>query len=154
MAEKLEISGEIIASTCVVDTNTSGAVTVSMGRVDLAAVNAAERTGQKNFTIEVNCSGSGSPQTVGVRFAGPPDGSTGNLALTASPTAATNVGVALYDVQGVHQKLGDDPSTASRVVIPANATGSLRYSAWYASPGKNATAGRADATADFVVIYQ
>jgi len=151
MAEKLEITGEIITSTCVVNT-TGGAVTVPMGRVDLAAVNAAERAGQKNFTINLDCTGSGSAQQVGVRFGGLPDGSTGNLALTAS--TATNVGVALYDVQGVHQKIGDDPSAASLVTIPANGTESLRFSAWYASPGKNATAGTANATADFVVIYQ
>lgn len=150
-AEKLEITGEIITSTCAVNT-TGGAVTVPMGRVDLAAINAAERAGQKNFAINLDCTGSGSPQTVGIRFGGMPDGNTGNLALTSS--TATNVGVALYDANGIHQKIGDDPSAASLVTIPPNGSENLRFSAWYASPGKNATAGTANATGDFVVIYK
>lgn len=150
-AENLEINGEIITSTCAVKT-TGGAVTVPMGKVDLAAINQAERAGQKNFTITLDCTGSGSAQTVGIRFGGMPDGGTGNLALTGS--TATNVGVALYDANGIHQKIGDDPSTASLVTIPASGSEDLRFSAWYASPGNNATAGTANATADFVVIYK
>ncbi len=151
LAEKLEITGEITASTCAVST-TGGAISVAMGRVDLATVNAAERAGQKNFAITLDCTGAGSAQQVGIRFGGLPDGSTGNLALTSS--TATNVGVAIYDAQGAHQKIGDDPSPASLVTIPANGSESLRFSAWYASPGKNATAGTANATGDFVVIYR
>lgn len=150
-AEKLEITGEIITSTCAVKT-TGGAVSVPMGKVDLAAINMAERAGQKNFAINLDCAGSGSAQTVGIRFGGLPDGGTGNLALTGS--TATNVGVALYDANGIHQKIGDDPSTASLVTIPANGSENLRFSAWYVSPGKNATAGTANATADFVVVYK
>lgn len=150
-AEKLEITGEIITSTCAVNT-TGGAVTVPMGKVDLAAINLAERAGQKNFAINLDCTGSGSAQTVGIRFGGMPDGGTGNLALSGS--TATNVGVALYDANGVHQKIGDDPDAASMVTIPANGSENLRFSAWYASPGKNATAGTANATGDFVVLYK
>ncbi len=151
MAERLEITGEIITSTCAVS-NVGGSVTVPMGKVDLASINATERAGQKNFTINLDCTGSGSPQQVGIRFGGLPHGSTGNLALTGS--SATNVGVAIYDAQGVHQKIGDDPSAASVVTIPANGKQNLRFSAWYASPGRNATAGTANATGDFVVVYQ
>ena len=151
MAEKLEITGEIVTSTCAVKTS-GGAVTVPMGRVDLASINATARAGQKNFVIDLDCTGAAAAQQVGIRFGGLPDGNTGNLALTGS--TATNVGVALYDAQGVHQKIGDDPSAASIVTIPANGKHSMRFSAWYASPGMNATAGTANATGDFVVVYK
>ncbi|WP_367380224.1 fimbrial protein [Stenotrophomonas cyclobalanopsidis] len=149
-AEKLEITGELMTSTCSVDA-TGGTITVPMGKVDVAWVNEAERAGMKNFSILLDCTGSGAAQDVGVRFGGTPDGSTGNLALTAASTAS-NVGVALYDAAGNHQKLGEDPS--HWVTIPAAGKGQLDYSAWYSSPAKNATAGTANASGDFVVLYK
>ncbi len=148
-AERLEITGELMTSTCVVDA-TGGTVTVPMGKVDVASVNAADRAGMKNFSILLDCTGSGAAQKVGVRFGGTPDGSSGNLALDAASTA-TNVGVALYDAGGNQQKLGEDP--LQWVDIPAASTGQLDYSAWYSSPGRDATAGTANATGDFVVLY-
>lgn len=149
-AEKLEITGELLASTCSV-ASTGGAVTVPMGKVDLVSVNAETRAGQKNFSILLDCTASGAAQEVGVRFGGTVDGATGNLALTAASTAG-NVGVALYDAGGNHQKIGEDPS--QWVTIPAGGSGQLDYSAWYASPAKNATAGTANASGDFVVLYK
>jgi len=150
-AEKLEITGELMTSTCAVDA-VGGTITVPMGKVDVASVNASERAGMKNFSIQLDCTGSGATQDVGVRFGGTPDGSTGNLALNPDPSAASNVGVALYDVAGNHQKLGEDP--LQWVTIPAAGKGQLDYSAWYASPGQNATAGVANASGDFVVLYK
>lgn len=88
---------------------------------------------------------------MGVRFGGTPDGSTGNLKLTAA-SGATQVGVALYDAAGVQQKIGEDPT--QWVTIAANGSGQLDYSAWYASPGQDATAGTANASGDFVVLYR
>lgn len=149
-AETLEITGELMNSTCSVG-STGGTITVPMGKVDLASVNANARAGQKNFTIALDCSGSGASQDVGVRFGGTPDGSTGNLALTAASSAA-NVGVALYDAAGNQQKIGEDP--AVWVTIAAGGSGQLGYSAWYASPAQNATAGTANASGDFVVLYK
>lgn len=149
-AERLEITGELITSTCAVG-STGGAITVPMGKVDLVSVNAAARAGQKNFSINLDCTGSGAEQEVGVRFGGTPDGSTGNLALTAASTA-TNVGVSLYDSAGLQQKIGEDPS--QWLTIAAGGSGQLDYSAWYASPGTNATAGTANASGDFVVLYK
>jgi type 1 fimbria pilin len=149
-AESLEITGELMTSTCSVG-STGGTITVPMGKVDLASVNASTRAGQKNFTIALDCSGSGASQDVGVRFGGTPDGSTGNLALTAASTA-TNVGVALYDAAGNQQKIGEDP--AVWVTIAAGGSGQLDYSAWYASPAQNARAGTANASGDFVVVYK
>ncbi|MBH1406887.1 type 1 fimbrial protein [Stenotrophomonas maltophilia] len=149
-AETLEITGELMTSTCSVG-STGGTITVPMGKVDLASVNASARAGQKNFTIALDCSGSGASQDVGVRFGGTPDGSTGNLALTAASTA-TNVGVALYDAAGNQQKIGEDP--AVWVTIAAGGSGQLDYSAWYASPAQNARAGTANASGDFVVVYK
>ncbi len=149
-AEKLEITGELLTSTCAVQ-STGGAITVPMGKVDLASVNADVRAGQKNFAIALDCTGSGAAQDVGVRFGGTPDGSTGNLALTATSTAS-NVGVALYDAAGNQQKIGEDPTVW--VTIAAGGSGQLDYSAWYASPGKNAQAGTANASGDFVVLYK
>ncbi len=150
LAERLEITGKLETSTCKVQA-TGGAISVQMGTVDLASVNADTRAGQKNFSINLDCTGSGAAQTVAVRFGGAEHGSTGNLALTPT-SAAQNVGVALYDANGNHQKLGDEPTTT--VTIAANAKGKLDYSAWYASPGQNATAGTADATGNFVVLYK
>lgn len=149
-AENLEITGELMTSTCTVG-STGGTITVPMGKVDLASVNAATRAGQKNFTISLDCTGSGASQDVGVRFGGTADGSTGNLALTAA-SGARNVGVALYDATGVHQKIGEDPT--QWVTIAAGGSGQLDYSAWYASPGQNAQAGTANASGDFVVLYK
>ncbi|MFG6069075.1 MAG: fimbrial protein [Stenotrophomonas indicatrix] len=150
MAEKLEITGELMTSTCAVQ-STGGTITVAMGKVDLKSVNANTRAGQKNFSIGLDCSGSGAEQEVGVRFGGTPHGSTGNLGLTATSTA-DNVGVALYDASGNHQKIGEDPT--QWVIIPADGSGQLDYSAWYASPGQDAIAGTANASGDFVVLYK
>ena len=150
IAENLEITGELMSSTCSVSAP-GGAVTVPMGKVDLVSVNADTRAGQKNFAIELDCSASSASQNVGVRFGGAADGATGNLALTAASTAS-NVGVALYDAAGNHQKIGEDPITW--ITIAAAGTGQLDYSAWYSSPGKNATAGTANASGDFVVLYK
>lgn len=149
-AEQLEITGELMTSTCTVQ-SAGGAITVPMGKVDLASVNAGTRAGQKNFSISLDCTGSGAAQDVGVRFGGSPDGSTGNLALTATSTAS-NVGVALYDAGGAQQKIGEDPTVW--VTIPAGGAGQLDYSAWYASPAQNAQAGTANASGDFVVLYK
>ncbi len=149
-SEQLEITGELMTSTCSVG-SAGGTITVQMGKVDLASVNAGTRAGQKNFSIALDCTGSGAAQEVGVRFGGTPDGSTGNLALTAA-SGASNVGVALYDAGGDHQKIGDDPT--QWVTIAAGGSGQLDYSAWYASPGQNATAGTANASGDFVVLYK
>lgn len=149
-AEKLDITGELVASTCSV-ASTGGAITVPMGKVDLVSVNADTRAGQKNFSILLDCSSSGAAQDVGVRFGGPTHGTTGNLALTAASTA-TDVGVALYDASGTHQKIGEDP--AQWVTIPAGGSGQLDYSVWYASPTKTAKAGTANASGDFVVLYK
>ncbi|EVT71183.1 major fimbrial subunit [Stenotrophomonas maltophilia 5BA-I-2] len=149
-AENLEITGELMTSTCAVQ-STGGTITVDMGKVDLKSVNANTRAGQRNFSIGLDCSGSGSAQEVSVRFGGTPDGSTGNLALTAA-SGADNVGVALYDAAGNHQKIGEDPT--HWVTIPADSAGQLDYSAWYASPGQDAIAGTANASGDFVVLYK
>lgn len=149
-ADTLEITGELMTSTCSV-ASAGGTISVPMGQVDLASVNAATRAGQKNFSITLDCTGSGASQDVGVRFGGTPHGSTGNLALTPA-SGATNVGVALYDASGAHQKIGDDPT--QWVTIAAGGSGQLDYSAWYASPTKNATAGTAHASGDFVVLYK
>ncbi|PTS81166.1 fimbrial protein [Stenotrophomonas sp. HMWF023] len=149
-AENLEITGELLTSTCAVQ-STGGTITVAMGKVDLASVNANTRAGQKTFSISLDCTGSGASQDVGVRFGGTPDGSTGNLKLTAA-SGATQVGVALYDAADVQQKIGEDPT--QWVTIAANGSGQLDYSAWYASPGQDATAGTANASGDFVVLYR
>ena len=149
-ADTLEITGELMTSTCSV-ASAGGTISVPMGQVDLASVNAATRAGQKNFSITLDCTGSGASQDVGVRFGGTPHGSTGNLALTAA-SGATNVGVALYDASGAHQKIGDDPT--QWVTIAAGGSGQLDYSAWYASPAQNAQAGTANASGDFVVVYK
>lgn len=147
-AEKLEITGELATSTCAVG-SVGGTITVPMGTVDVATVNAGTRAGQKNFSIALDCTGSGAAQDVSVRFGGTPDGSTGNLAVVGG---ATNVGVALYDASGNHQKLGEEPLVW--VNIAAGGSGQLDYSAWYSSPGQNATAGLANASGDFVVLYK
>ena len=123
-ADTLEITCELLTSTCSV-ASAGGTISVPMGQVDLASVNAATRAGQKNFSITLDCTGSGASQDVGVRFGGTPHGSTGNLALTAA-SGATNVGVALYDASGAHQKIGDDPT--QWVTIAAGGSGQLDYS--------------------------
>ncbi|MDX3933236.1 MAG: fimbrial protein [Stenotrophomonas sp.] len=150
LAEQLEITGELLPSTCLVQTP-GGAISVPMGKVDLASVNANTRAGQKNFSITLDCSGSGAPQDVGIRFGGAAHGSSGDLALTGASTAR-NVSVAIYDADGRHQRIGDDPTRW--VTVAAGATGVLAYSAWYSAPGQDAEAGTADASGNFVVLYK
>lgn len=150
LAAQLEVTGELVASTCTVDGG-GGAINVAMGKVDLEEVNSQESAGQKNFSIALDCSGSTGEQSVGLRFGGPVDGSSGNLALIAT-SSATNVGVAIFDASGKHQRVGEQP--ISFVTIPAQGKAELQYSVRYASPGKNATAGTANASGDFTIIYQ
>lgn len=149
MAEKLEITGELVPTTCHV-TSTGGTVTVDMGKVDLASVNSNIRAGQKNFSIALDCSGSGNDQDVGLRFGGTPASTSGNLALNAG-SGARNVSVALVDSDGNQQKIGDNPTRF--VTVPAGGSTSLDYSAWYEAEG-TATAGTANASGDITVLYK
>lgn len=149
MATPLEITGELVPTTCEVVAQ-GGALTVAMGRIDVATINTGMHVARKEFSIDLDCAGVAGPQQVGIRFSGRTDGSSGNLALT--PGGAGNVGVALYDAAGNRQQIGKDP--LQWLDITAFRRSQLVYSASYASPAGNATAGPANASADLVVVYK
>ncbi len=149
----ITVDGEIKASTCTVD-SASQTIALQMGEVDVAALEAGKRAGQKVFDINLTCLAGAPGAEVGVRFGSASfDPTTKNMGLTRASTA-TNVTVGIWSAEGTHQPMGAAATTW--IPVPVTSTPiTLSYSAWYvASTGAAATAGTANADGEFFVVYR
>lgn len=146
-ATPLQITGELITSTCSVHTT---GLAVHMGRVDLASVNTQPRAGRKDIRVLMDCRGSASAATIGVRFDGVTAGDTGHLALRGD-ASARNVAVALFSSEDIPLRVGEEGQV--KLHAAAGHLQRLDFSAWYVSPGKNATAGTANAAGEMRIVY-
>lgn len=148
---RIEFQGNILDDACTVDTGSTGKI-VMLGDVHKAAFGGAGSTAASTrFTIELkDC-----PDTVttaGVKFDGP--GHVLNaevLALTAGSTA-TNVGVAIYESDN---STLIPLATASRsMILEPVEINTLKFMAkYFATSTGGVTAGSANATTDFTIIY-
>lgn len=105
----------------------------------------------KPFSINLqNCGPAASEATV--TFSGTPDSENGDLfALENGTDAAKGLALGIYDNDGKRIAPG---GTSRGVVLTADQTSvELRFSARYEAVTEGVTAGRADATATFIVNY-
>lgn len=150
----INFTGSILDSGCTVDTG-SASQTVDLGRLAKSSFTGAGSTaGSARFDIVV----SECPDTVqsaAVTFDGSADPTNPSLlALTTGADTASGVGVALYEVNGstlipMH--------TASRYLTLDTSTGTsntLSFVAKYMATAEAVSAGQADASTSFTIVYQ
>ena len=146
----INFEGEIVSSTCSVSPKSQN-MTVPLGKVKTTVLSAAGSTSTPSkFTIDLlDCD----PAKAKVTFSGPPDADDATLLRLAGGlvgnTQATNVAVQIADSSGKQIPLG---SQSDEYAI-AKGTNSLQFQANYKSVKGGATAGIANATAQFTVAY-
>lgn len=143
--------GNIVDEACVVDTNSANQ-TVQLGDVAASSFGGSagvQSTAQK-FDIVLTACPAG---TVAVGFAGASDAvDTTLLKLDADQTAA-GVGVRINNIDGT-QVLMNDTASPERVTVPAGGGDvTLSYVGQYQSTSASVTAGTANATSQFTVLY-
>lgn len=146
----INFTGEIIDAACDVTPTTASQI-VNLGKVSDKSLGTVGNTAAAtSFKIDL-ASCPAAVSTASVKFDGVPyNGDTSAIALTPAPGAATGVGIEIRDADGSVLPL----YTASQsVTLSQAATNSLQFSAAYVAKDATVTAGPADATATFSVVY-
>lgn len=147
----INFTGEMIGNACTITGSSGSDVSVAMGNVALSSFNnAGDTAAPTQFTIGLSsCSSVTSAQ---ISFDGTQDTTNTNLIkLATGDNAATGVGVGIYE---------SDSSTIiplyskSKAVAIANGTAQFNFIAKYVSTSKTVTAGPANASATFTVMYK
>lgn len=143
--------GEIIDQGCKVVNGSSNPLAVTLGKVAKSSFNGkGSTTAATKFALQLtDC-----PETVksaSVKFDGNPvDGDNTVLALTQVEGAATGVGIQLSDDSNTVLPL----FTASKeYVLKSGDTNNLDFIAHYIATANDVTAGPANSTASFTIIY-
>ncbi len=147
---KINFIGSITDDACTVVNDMSNPLSVTLGTVSSKAFKAAGDTAAPTkFTIKLT----GCPATMTsakVKFDGTADSNVGSiLALTQVAGVATNVGIQLADKQGAVVPLYT-PSSAYTLVAGAN---DLDFVARYYATAAAVTAGPANSTSNFTIVY-
>lgn len=147
---KINFIGAITDDACTVVNDMSNPLSVTLGTVSSTAFKVAGDTAAPTkFTIKLtNC-----PATMTsakVKFDGTADSNVGTLlALTQETGVATNVGIQLMDKQNVVVPLYT-ASSAYNLVAGAN---DLDFVARYYATAATVTAGPANSTSNFTIVY-
>ncbi|WP_260676930.1 fimbrial protein [Limnobaculum zhutongyuii] len=147
---KINFVGAITADPCTVVNDISNPLTVTLGTVaNTAFKNAGDVAAPTKFTIALkNC-----PATVTsakVKFDGTADSNVNTiLALTQETGVATNVGIQLTDSKNVVVPL----HTASSAYSLATGDNNLDFVARYYATAATVTAGPANSTSNFTIVY-
>lgn len=147
----INFTGTITDATCTVNTASKNQ-TVNLGNVNSSVFSASgDVAAATAFTIGLsNC-----PVTVStarVSFDGTAHTGNGNiLALTSGVGVATNVGVALYEQDGI--TLIPLYSLSAPTLIPTGGAVTLRFVAKYMATALSVTAGTANAVTNFTITY-
>lgn len=147
---KINFVGAITDDACTVTNNMANPLTVTLGTVASTAFTAAGSTAAPTkFTIALtNC-----PATVSsakVKFDGTADSNVNTiLALTQETGVATNVGIQLMDNQNVVVPL----YTASSAYPLTSGSNNLDFVARYYATAAAVTAGPANSTSNFTIVY-
>ncbi|MBL5945896.1 type 1 fimbrial protein [Enterobacter asburiae] len=143
--------GNIIDQACTVDTSSANQ-TVQLGDVAASSFGNAsgvQSSGQK-FNIVLTACPAG---TVAVGFAGTADPADSTLLRLDAGQTATGVGVRINNNDGT-QVLMNDTASPARVTVPAGGGDvTLSYVGQYQSTSASVTAGTANATSQFTVLY-
>lgn len=157
-AGQINFTGTITASTCDVDINGQGGnPTIQMGTISSSAFKAkGDVAGIHRIRIDLSNCDTGVLKEAGARFGGAYDPIDKDLlALKTGDDAATGLGIEFLNEDGTQLKLGENPNK----FIPITGTGptgtaTLMYSARYKSSADAVTPGKADAVADYTIIYK
>lgn len=143
----LNFTGSITDVACTVNTPSQE---VNLGSISAASLNGAagKRAAETQFNIELlDCPADSS---VEVKFDGPADAAYPELLeLNSGATTATGVAIELSDREQSHIKLGQN-SKPYAITTGAN---TLTFYAGYMSTAETVTAGEANATAQFTLVY-
>lgn len=146
----IQFNGTIIDAACTV-TPASAGQTVTLGQVSDSALSSVGATAAATaFQIDLT-SCPAAATTAAIKFDGTPyQGDNSALELTNVSGVATGVGIEIRDADNSVLPL----FTASNpVTLSQTGTNSLKFSAAYVAKSATVTAGPADATATFSVIY-
>ncbi|KJG38017.1 hypothetical protein UA32_11575 [Photobacterium angustum] len=145
----VNFQGEITAGACAVDKD-SVDQTVQMGQVKAVTLkDAGAVSSSHHFNIKLDDCSTDTYNNVAMSFSGATDGN-GSLALTDAAGSAKNVGIDIYD--GAHKKVTFGGTSTTPVEFH-DGTNVIPFSANYVSTNGGATAGTANATTTFNVVY-
>ncbi|MBC6555498.1 type 1 fimbrial protein [Citrobacter braakii] len=147
----VSFTGKITATACKIQSSSTSVVMGSISTSAFGAPGAAGNTAAgKAFNIVLTDCPSGSNH-INLRFDGTPDASNPSiLALSPVPGVASNVGIALYESDG-NTLIPLNTNTLDKTIEAG--TNTLPYVAKYMSTAASVTAGSADSTASFTIIY-
>ncbi|EAS66530.1 fimbrial protein [Photobacterium angustum] len=146
----VNFKGEITDGACAVDPDSIDQ-TVQMGQVKAATLQTAgAKSSSHSFNIKLDDCSTATYKNVAMSFLGATDAN-GSLVLTDAAGSAKNVGIDIYD--GANKKVTFDNSTSTTAVQFHNGTNVIPFTANYVSNIGGATAGTANATATFNIIY-
>lgn len=148
-ATLLEVRGELIAGTCVVQQGGSTAFT--MTAVPPTALHQTGPEPRSTFTITIRCPGAPNLQQLGIGFDGPRAADRRSLALTAASTAK-GLGVALFDEGGREIELR--LQSIRFMSIGSREQGLLHGAAAFRRIADGSTAGTANAEGQLTLIYR
>lgn len=146
----VKFTGSITDDACVVDPSSSNQ-TVPLGTVSAKSFTAAGDTSSaQKFDIKLT----GCPEgTVAVVFGGATDSANADLLALDSGMTATGVGVRINNAEDGSQVKLNDTTSATRVTVAADGSATMHYVGQYQSTVALVTAGTADATSQFTVLY-
>lgn len=146
----VEFSGEIVDSSCNVTTGSKNPA-VDLGRwAKTFFIGTGVETTKTPFTISVdNCPAS--VKTVAVLFTGVTDANNPTLLALNSNSVATGVGIKLYNAGSTPTPITLGSVSAAENVVSNKAD--LKFMADYVSTTTNVTAGSANGSADFLMVY-
>lgn len=146
----IQFNGTIIDAACTVSPSSANQ-TVVLGQVSDKAFSAVGDTAAPTgFQIDL-ASCPASVSTASVKFDGTPyQGDNSALELTSVAGAATGVGIQIRDADNSVLPLYTE---SQGVTLSQTGTNTLKFSAAYVAKAATVTAGPADATATFSVIY-
>ncbi|MDY0420205.1 fimbrial protein [Enterobacter sp. 170198] len=157
-AGQINFTGTITASTCDVDINGQGGnPTIQMGTISSSAFKEkGDVAGIHRIQIDLSNCDTAVLKEAGARFGGAYDSNDNNLlALKTGGDAATGLGIEFLNEDGTSLKLGENPNKFIPITGAGTAgTATLLYSARYKSTIDTVTAGKADAVADYTIIYK
>lgn len=146
----IQFTGNIVDTACVVNTESKNQ-TVNLGNVATTAFSASGASAAPTrFTIKLTDCPS-SITNASVRFDGTADANNSQILALNSGQTATNVGVAIYESNNT--TLIPLTADSQQVTLTPDTTNELTYIAKYYATAYPVTAGTANATTSFTIIY-
>ncbi|HCR2161356.1 TPA: type 1 fimbrial major subunit FimA [Enterobacter asburiae] len=148
---RINFEGEVVSAACAVDANSVNQ-TIQLGQVRTGAFSAAGQVaGKVPFSIQLNDCDTTVSSTASVGFIAAQDANDANaLAVNGGAGAATGIGIYITDASG---SVVTPDGTESSAVTLIDGKNVLPFHAQYVSTDATVTAGTANATTTFRVIY-